>query len=357
MKWLFRILGFGLVIVLVVLVGGWFALKRPDIPFETLEAKYAGTDSKYLALEGGLRVRYTDQGDPKAPALVLVHGYTASLDTWKPWAGQFGDYRVIAIDLPGHGLTRAPADWQASPVAYAGVIEQVAAKLKLEKFVLVGQSMGGYAAWEYALAHPERLHGLVLVGSAGWPDERPEAKEERDSALSRAIADPTGRALLKDLDTSTVLRNGLLQAFEKDALVTDAMVDRYVEMSRAPGHRDITIGAMAAWESWPKATAERLAALRVPTLILHGETDLLVPLEHARKFDAAIPDSRLIVYRGAGHMVNEEAPDRTAADLKAFMGALKLGPAGQAPAPATTAPAAGTLPPAEGPLDPSLIFH
>jgi len=357
MKWLLRILGFALVVVLVVLVGGWFALKRPDIPYETLEAKYAGTESKYLDLEGGVRVRYTDRGDPEAPALVLVHGYTASLDTWKPWAKELGDYRVIAIDLPGHGLTRAPADWAASPAAYAAVIEQVAAKLKLERFVLVGQSMGGYAAWEYALAHPERLHGLVLVGAAGWPDERPETAEQRDSALSKAVANPTGRALLRDLDTTTVLRNGLLRAFETDALVTDAMVDRYVEMSRAPGHRDITMRAMAAWESWPRATPERLAALRVPTLILHGETDHLVPLDHARKFDAAIPDSRLIVYRGAGHMVNEEAAERTAADLKAFMGALKLGPAPEAPAAAGEAATAGTLPPATGPLDPSLIFH
>lgn len=356
MKWLSRILGFALALVLVVAVGGWFALKRADIPFETLEAKYAGTDSKYLDLGGGMRVRYVEQGPADAPVIVLVHGYTASLDTWRPWMGQLGDYRVIALDLPGHGLTRAPADWRPSPAAYAAVIEQAAARLKLEKFVLVGQSMGGFAAWEYALAHPDRLNGLVLVDASGWPDDRPEVREQRDGAVARALRNPLGRAVLKDLDSTAVLKRGLLLAFEKDALVTDAMVERYAEMGRAPGHRDLTIAAMNGFDTWAKATPERLAALRTPTLILHGEKDELVPLDHARKFDAAIPDSRLIVYRDAGHMVNEEAADRSVADLKAFMGALKLGaPVEEAPAKPEIAP--GTLPPASGPLDPSLIFH
>lgn len=356
MKWLFRILAVLLLAVLALAVGGWFALKRPDIPFETLEARYGGTDSRYINLPSGLRVRYIEHGDAKAPAIVLVHGYTASLDTWRPWMKDLAGYRVIAIDLPGHGLTRAPETWQASPAAYAAVIEQVAAALKLDRFVLVGQSMGGYAAWEYALAYPQRLTGLVLVDAAGWPDERPEVREQRQSAMSRALANPAGRAVLKDLDSEAVLRRGLLTAFEKDALVTDAMVERYVDMGRAPGHRDITLGALAEWDRWAKATPQRLSGLRTPTLIMHGELDQLVPLDHARKFDAAIPDSRLIVYRGLGHMVNEEAPEATVADLKAFMGTLRLGAeAEEQSAPAR--PAEPQLPPASGPTDPSLIFH
>lgn len=356
MKWLFRILGVLLLAALALAVGGWFALKRPDIPYETLESKYAGADSRYAELEGGLRIRYLERGPADAPAIVLVHGYTASLDTWRPWLDDLAGYRVVAIDLPGHGLTRAPASWQASPAAYAAVIEQVATALKLDRFVLVGQSMGGYAAFEYALAHPERLQGLVLVDAAGWPDERPEVVEQRQSAISRALETSAGRAVLKDLDSEAVLRRGLLTAFENDALVTDAMVDRYVEMGRAPGHRDITLRAVADWDRWAKATPERLSAIRTPTLIMHGENDQLVPLDHARKFDAAIPNSRLIVYRGLGHMVNEEAPDATAADLKAFIGALKLGNETEAPA-EPAKPAEPQLPPASGPTDPSLIFH
>ena len=358
MKMLFRILGWALAIVAVALVAGWFALRRPDIPFETLEAKYAGEDSQYVELSPGLRVRYVEAGPAEAPVLLLAHGYTASLDTWRPWMKELaGDYRVIALDLPGHGLTRAPDGWQGSPRAYAEVIEQFAAARKLDRFVLVGQSMGGFAAWEYALAHPERLAGLVLVSASGWPDERPEVKARNESALSQALRTEAGRAVLKDLDSSKVMRDGLLAAYGNDALVTDEVVNRYVEMGRAPGHRDITLDMLAGWESWSMATAERLAAIRTPTLILHGEADLLVPVDHARKFDDAIPDSRLIVYQGVGHLPNEEAPARTAADLKAFLGALKLGEA----APAETPPAKPAEAPARlpdvAPTDPSLIFH
>ena len=357
MKLIGKILLWALVILIAVAVGGWFALKREDIPYETLEAKYAGTDSKYVELSEGLRVRYVEAGPADAPVILLVHGNAASLDTWRPWMRSLtNEFRVVAIDLPGHGLTRAPADFNASPQGYADLIQQFADRQKLEKFVLVGQSLGGFTAWEYALKHPERLNGLVLVGAAGWPDERPEFKERQKSFLSQALRTELGRKLLKDLDSTAVLRDGLMLAYANDALATEAVVTRYVEMGRAPGHRDIAVGMLGGWESWPMASPERLAALRVPTLIMQGEKDEIVPADHGRKFQAAIPGSQLIVYQGAGHILNEEVADRSAADLKAFIGALPE--PGEAPA-APTAPAIDTLPPLPdvGNTDPSLIFH
>jgi len=361
MKTLLKIIGWALAIVAVVVIGGWFALKRPDIPYAELDAKYAVPGEKYADLGEGLRVRYVEAGDPKAPTVLLLHGYTASLEGWDAWIKALsGQYHVVAIDLPGHGLTRAPAGWQASPQAYAAVVERFAAKQGLGQFVLVGESMGGWAAWEYALAHPERLQGLVLVDSSGWPDLRARTKEIQSSFMVRALHNPLGRAILEPLDARANLESGLLAAFENDRLVTDAMVDRYWAFNRAPGHRKIITDLFVNYERYPMATAERLAAIRTPTLILQGEKDELVPLDHARQFDAAIPDSRLIVYQGVGHIPPEEASAASAADLLAFLGALKLGAAPAATeetTPAKPTTTESTSPPPTNPLDPSLIFQ
>lgn len=361
MKTLFRIVAWALGIVALLLVVGWFSLKRDDIPYKDLEAKYAVTGTKYADLGDGMRLRYLDQGPADAPVVLLLHGYTSSLDSWLPWVNQLkGDYRVIALDLPGHGLSRAPDGWRASPGAYAELVERFAKAQGLEKFVIGGESMGGWVAWEYALRHPSRLHGLVLIDSSGWPDERPETKAKNDSFVVKALHNPLGRAILLPLDPRASLRNGLIASFENDALVTDAMIDRYADMYRAPGHREMLTDLLVNWEDWPMATPQRLAAIRTPTLIMHGEKDVLVPIEHARLFDQAIPDSRLIVYRGVGHIPPEEAPARTAADLMAFLGALKLPRAtedeGETPQDRPTV-TESTLPPATGPLDPSLIFE
>ena len=357
MKLLLRILGWALAIVLAVAVGGWFALKRPDVPYETLEQKYAGADSRYADLGEGMRIRYVETGKADGPTIVLVHGFGVAIDTWRPWMAALApDFRVIALDLPGHGLTRAPEGFEATPQSLAAVIERFAAKQKLERFTLVGQSLGGFAAWEYALAHPERLDGLVLLSASGWPDERPETRQRRDSLLMRAMRTDIGFRLLRDLDKRAMLRDGLIQSYENDALVTDAVVERYSEMARAPGHRHITMGMLADWDRWTFATPQRLAALRVPTLIMHGDKDLLVPVEDARRFDQTIPDSRLIVYQNAGHMLNEELAARSAADLKAFIG--ELGPdLAEAPPARTSEISESVLPPPSGPTDPSLIFE
>ncbi len=88
-----------------------------DIPYATLEAKYASPASQYADLPGGVRVHYRDEGPRQAArTLVLIHGFSASLHAWEPWVERLSkDYRVVTLDLPGHGLTRAPGDYAPSP--------------------------------------------------------------------------------------------------------------------------------------------------------------------------------------------------------------------------------------------------
>src|SRR5947209_9605104 len=152
-----RYLGYGLLAIIALFVAGYVLLLRPDIPYATLDQRYAAPTSHYVDLPGGVRMHYRDEGNPSGPVLVLVHGYSASAADWDPWAKALGGkYRIIAPDLPGHGLTRAPKGFKVTPTVQVATVEELVEKLNLARFVIAGNSMGGGLAWRYALAHPER---------------------------------------------------------------------------------------------------------------------------------------------------------------------------------------------------------
>jgi pimeloyl-ACP methyl ester carboxylesterase len=307
-----------LLAIVVLLVIGWFALQRPDTPYATLDAKYANAESEFMGLPGGLRAHYRDEGNPDGPVLVMVHGFSASLHTWEPWVERLKtDYRIISLDLPGHGLTRAPEGYAATMPGFADHVDAVTGRLGVTRFTLIGNSMGGGVAWDYALKHPQKLDGLVLVGAAGWPEEGPQ---EDEPMVFKMLANPVGRALLGKLDSTEMVRGGLRAAFEPTPdMADDAMVERYVQMARAPGHRDIIVSLMTGYAERPVATKEKLAAITTPTLIMHGDTDKLIPVGDADKFADAIPGSTLIIYEQTGHVPMEQIADKSAADLKQWL--------------------------------------
>ena len=314
---MFRRLLAVLLVLAVLLAAGWLALRRGDIPYDTLETLYASQESEFLTLADGVKVHYRDEGNEDGPALVLVPGFSASLHTWEAWVRHLGgDYRVISMDLPGHGLSRTPELARMTTADFADAVAEATEMIGADTFTLVGNSMGGATAWQFALKYPERLDGLVLVAASGWPDE---SGEDRPPLVFRLLANPVGRAVLKDLDTSGLVRDGLENSFVDASLVTDAMVDRYVFLSRAPGHRDGIIALVTGGGERRVATAEALAAIEVPTLILQGEEDNLVPASGAEKFAAAIPGAELVMYESVGHLPQEEIADRSAADLRDFL--------------------------------------
>lgn len=322
MGWLLKSLLALIGLAAVVVVGGYFVLKREDIPYATLEAQYASPASQYIDLPSGVRMHYRDQG--QGPTILLIHGFSASLHTWEPWVerlatgdNRINDYRIVSIDLPGHGLTRAPAGYQASIEALRDVVAEFVAARQLTQFALAGNSMGGNVAWEYALAHPEQVQALILVDASGWPDTRPEANEE--SPTYKALRNPTVGPIVMQLDNSRLLREGLRNAFYDPALATDAMVERYSDLARAPGHRDIIRQMLVGFRSRNMATPERLAPLRMPVLVMTGDTDRLVPPEHAQQFHQAIAGSQIVVFEQTGHIPQEEKADQSAMAVHEFM--------------------------------------
>ncbi len=310
-----KILGIIAVILLIVAVAGWLSLRGPDIPYATLEAKYTDAASHFVDLPGGYHVHYQDEGDRNLPVLVLLHGFGDSYTSWEGWVRELKTRRrIISLDFPGHGLTRAPQDSVLRGDSLADFVDSFAAKLALPKFAVAGNSMGGGVAWQLAVRHPERIDALILVDAAGFANDKPPSEVP---LAFRILQYPIGRAFLRNIDNRPLIREGLKTDVYDKSLITPAVVDRWAEFQRAPGHRailmNVNLGAQSA------ATAAQLSTIKVPTLILWGADDPLIEPAAAGKFAAAIPGSKVIIYKQVGHLPQIEIPARSAADVLEFL--------------------------------------
>jgi pimeloyl-ACP methyl ester carboxylesterase len=309
-----RILGVIFGLIVLILVGAWLWLRGPDIPFATLEAKYSQADSHFVDLPGGYRAHYRENGDPNAPLLVLLHGFADSFTTWDGWVRELKPrFHIISLDFPGHGLTRAPAGAELSGASLADYVDAFAAALSLPKFAVAGNSMGGGAAWELAVRHPDRVNALILVDAAGFANDKP-GKQPLGFVILRYRL---GRMVLSKIDNRPLIEQGLKADVYDKSLIAPFIVDRFAEFQRAPGHREILMSVNAGARAG--STAELLSAIKVPTLILWGESDPLIEPAAAKKFAAAISGSTLITYPHVGHLPQLEIPQRSAADVAAFL--------------------------------------
>lgn len=302
-------------IVILAAAAAWLKLRGPDIPYADLEAKYANADSRFVDLPGGLHVHYRDEGNPDGPLVLLLHGFGDSYTSWEGWVRELKPkFHIISLDFPGHGLTRAAEGFKLSGPALADFVDAFAAKLALPKFAVAGNSMGGGAAWQFAVRHPERLDALILVDAAGFPNEKPPAEIP---LAFKILQYPIGRAILRNIDNRPLIAEGLKTDVYDKSLITPAVVDRWSEFQRAPGHRSILMAIDFGAQSW--ATPELLSGIKAPTLVLHGESDVLIEPASARKFAAAISGAKLITYSQVGHLPQIEIPQRSAADAAAFL--------------------------------------
>jgi pimeloyl-ACP methyl ester carboxylesterase len=287
-----------------------------EIPIADLRLQYGLSASRTFEPSPGVRVHYTDEGARGGRTLLLVHGFAASVHAWRPWIDRLAkDYRIVAIDLPGHGLTQTPTGYRATLEGNAQLVEDLAVHLGINHFVLAGNSMGGAVSMAYAMEHAARLQGLVLVSPAGWPGEGGGAPGGFSLLNNEA-----GRFLLKMVDPRIVVGGGLKSAYVDEALVTDAVVDRYAELAMGEGHRDVLLTQRSQPERpWTPAS---FAAIRTPTLVMVGEKDALIPPASGRALARAIPDAYLVTYPEGGHLPMEQLPDQTVQHLLAFIRGL-----------------------------------
>jgi pimeloyl-ACP methyl ester carboxylesterase len=307
-------------LVVLGLIALPFALAVPDLPAATLKAKYASPASQFLTVEPGLTVHVRDEGVRNGLPVVLVHGSSASLQTWEPWVRLLGThYRIISLDLPGHGLTGPSPTHDYSMAGNARVVHEVAARLGVDHFVIAGNSMGGAVAWTYAATNPEQVVGLILVDSAGAPREA-GAKMPIGFKIAGL---PVVRDIARYITPRSMVEKSIRQTVAVQSVVTPAMIDRYWDLLRYPGNRDATIERFST--PHPPADPAVLEKINAPTLILWGASDKLIPVASAAWFSQHLPHARVIVYDGVGHAPMEEAPDRTAADVATFLASLGRG--------------------------------
>ncbi len=319
MKWLFR----GFLALLALLVVAFLIFRTPDTDAAEMRAKYGAPPSQFVEIGDGVKVHLRDEGPRDAPAIILLHGSNADLHTWEPWVAALkGQYRVIRFDQVGHGLTGPDPKDDYTRDNYVEDIREVADTLGLKQFILGGNSMGGKHALAFAVAHPERLTGLVLVDGSGGPMLDLGAKKDKDSGnIGFTIARMPGvNLLVEQITPRSLIAQSLEQSVSVKSVASEAAVDRYWELLRYPGNRRATLKRFSL--PYDPLTEAEIAGVATPTLILWGEEDRLIPVEAGRWLDKVMPASTLVVYPKIGHLPHEEAVEATLGDLKPWLDAL-----------------------------------
>jgi non-heme chloroperoxidase len=259
--------------------------------------------AKSVQLSDGLQLPYVDQGDPAASPLLFVHGIA---DSWRAFERVLNhlpeSVRAIAVTQRGHGDAARPASGYR-PGDFAGDVLGFMDAIELEAAVIVGGSSGGVVARRFAIDHPERTLGLVLLGSPFSLRDKPGAGEIWEM-VSR-LEDPIGEAWLREIAESIVVQP-----------VPKPFVETLVQ-------ENLKVPARV-WKATFKGlleddSSEDVGRIQAPTLILWGDRDSILPLSDQEAYAAAIPRARLVTYSGAGHAFYWEEPQRVAADLVSFL--------------------------------------
>jgi pimeloyl-ACP methyl ester carboxylesterase len=299
-------------ILLMLAALGFAVSKAPDRSLDSLVPRWAPPPSDFLELDGQL-VHYRDQGPSSDPLpLVLIHGTSASLHTWEGWAAELArTRRIISFDLPGFGLTGPNADGDYSDARYVSFARQLLSRLGVGRAIVAGNSLGGEVAWQLALADPTRVAGLVLVDAAGYnfvPEDLP---------LGFRIARiPVLREGMRWVLPRRAIEDSVLSVYGDRSRVSAALVDRYYELTLREGNR---VALMQRMDQLTPGPVERLPDIKVPTLILWGGKDRLIPPQWGRAFNQAIPNSKLVVFPNLGHVPQEEDPAATLAALRDWL--------------------------------------
>lgn len=315
MKKMFKIGFVGFIAALGLLIYmGWAS----DIPHDVLAEKYADGASDFIALPSGARAHYRMQGNDEGKTIVLLHGSNASLHTWEPWIEALeDDHLVIAVDLPGHGLTgNTPKDDYTYP-GMVNFLHEFTETLGIKRFVLGGNSMGGGVSLSYALAHPDTLEALLLLDSAGI--KAPTGSEGKsDPPIAFKLAGHWySDWILERITPRSMVIDGLKKGFTDHSLITDKMIDRYWELVRHPGNRRATAIRFAYYR---KGRSELpVAEIKTPALIIWGADDKIIPLAVGKELNKRIAGSELIVFPNVGHAPMEEIPVKSAKAANDFI--------------------------------------
>jgi pimeloyl-ACP methyl ester carboxylesterase len=263
----------------------------------------------------GAKVNYVEMGS--GPPLVFVHGLSGAWQNWLENIPHFArSHRVLALDLPGFGSSPMPP-WQISIPAYGRFLRDFCERLGVDRCSLVGNSMGGFIATELAITEPERVDDLTLVSAAGitW------ARARREPAAMMARVGRAAAPVLLKLQTSSMRRPQLRSAafqgvfYDPNRLRREMLWENFVPAMQSPGFYD------ALTTLWGYDIRDRLEEIGVPTLIVWGRNDRVVPVPAAFSYRKRIGDNaELVIFDRCGHVPQIERPVRFNRVLEDFFG-------------------------------------
>lgn len=294
------------IFVLLLLCAAW--AWTPDRPREELEARYAEGTHAFREV-AGLRLHVRESGPPEAPALIMLHGFGSSLQTWDDWAAMLPEYRIIRFDLPGFGLTGPDPTGDYTDARSMAVLVALMDSLGVPRATLVGNSLGGRLAWKFAALHPERVDKLVLVSPDGFASPGFE--------YGKAPVLPAPFKLMRYFLPRPMVKMNLAPGYANPTALTDERVTRYYDLMLAPGVRDAMIGRME--QTILEDPRPLLGRITAPVLLLWGEQDGMIPFANAADYVAVLPDSTLVPLSEVGHLPQEEAPAVSVEPLRAFL--------------------------------------
>jgi pimeloyl-ACP methyl ester carboxylesterase len=291
-----------------------------ELPDWYLTSKYSYADSKWIENDFGTKIHYRDVGE--GPVILLLHGEMSSLHVWEDWINILSeDFRLIAIDLPGSGLTGAPhcisnktktcSDNLTSDYI-AHTIEYFIEDLGINKLSIVGSSYAGYLAAQYAgLQHPEKIDRLVLISPKGYQQDIPSILKQTTTLGFSSVA-----KYIQPAGIVTEIVDQFYGAESPDIATTQ----RYLHLAQSDGAHKSNINQL----NLVRALMEYgmlldLDDIEAPTLIMWGGSDKWGDPSHAKRWQEGIDDSVLVTYPNYGHALMEEGKEITAADAAAFI--------------------------------------
>jgi pimeloyl-ACP methyl ester carboxylesterase len=282
---------------------------EPEVPV----AQLARAEDRFVAVDG-LQLRYRSWGAPGAgrPALLLIHGFGNSLQSFRELAPRLASCcHVVAIDLPGYGLSSKPVDFDYRNGPQAAVMVQAARALGLERVVYVGHSLGGAIALQ-AVVQDRNARGLVLLNPGIVTTGVPKIVQVTLPPLPRMSA---------KLFASREFRGDFLRkSYVNPALVTEEVIDDVMLAARSEGYM---AGMTSLMQQYHEGEEIALAGdVRVPVLIPWGNQDRNKPASEAQTLQQLLPGSTLVRFDAAGHYVHEEQPDGVAQAITAWLATL-----------------------------------
>ena len=305
-----------LILALILALSSFLFVRDKSVA--ELQGRWAPAPSQFITILD-MNVHIRDQGprDDSEP-IFLIHGTSASLHTWEGWIAELSSSRrCVSVDLPGFGLTGPDPRSDYSIQNYTRFVKGVFDFLEIERGVVGGNSLGGQIAWNFALAYPALVSKLILVDSAGFPLSATSIPLGFRLAGNKILS-----PLVKYMLPRFVVAASVQNVYGDEARVTEDLVDRYYELTLRAGNRAAVVERFKLIND--ASPTEKLGTLELPTLIIWGEMDRLIPPDTGIQFRDAIFGSRLVVFPGLGHVPHEEDPHATVSIAKHFLGDVSI---------------------------------